>query len=98
MSVREEPEEDELERLSLPDDRRLDFVEGATGKRLDLSELHLYTASNAATTCSSSRGEMPRLSRSSGAARSGRTSSHAASPRTAWAASGSVSSEIRLRD
>ena len=87
VSVREEAEPDELERLPLADDRLLDLVEHLGGELLDLCELH-QTLSSASTTWASSRGGIPFASRSSGAGRSGRTSSQASSPRIARAVSG----------
>ena len=86
VPVGEEPEEDELERIALPDDRLLDLVEDADRRApVPRRAPRLHGLQRSRRPASSSCGEMPRLSRSSGAARSGRTSSQAASPRAACA-------------
>jgi hypothetical protein len=40
VTVREQPEQDELERVALPDDRSLDLVEDAGGLILDAIQIH----------------------------------------------------------
>ena len=84
VTVGEEPEPDELERLALADDGLLDLVEHRARDLADLRELH-QMRSNESTVAISSAGGMPRPSRSSGGGRSARTSSQVASPRTAHA-------------
>ena len=56
VTVGEEPEQDELERLALADDGLLDLVEHPIGELPDLGELHAHTRSSESTTRVSSSG------------------------------------------
>jgi hypothetical protein len=49
VPVAQEAEEDELEHLTLADDRLLHFVEDLTGELADLCELHQMRSSESAT-------------------------------------------------
>jgi hypothetical protein len=97
VSVGEEREEDELERLALVHDDGLDLVENSIREDAHLREVHRHIASRVSTTRESSLGVMPRPMRSPGAGLDGRTSSQVSSPRMRLAASKSVSSSTRRR-
>ena len=76
MAVGEEPEQDELERLTLADNGPLDLRQDAFGPRariLDGGQI----ASTSSTTMRSSSRVGPLASRSTGGRRSGRTTSQA---------------------
>src|SRR5205085_8451344 len=96
VPVGEEAEQHELERLSFPDDRAPDLVEDPLRDLRDALEV-AQIASTASTRARSRAGEIPFPNRSAGAPRSGRRSTHASSPSTARAASGSLSRSIPRR-
>ena len=92
VAVGEHPEQDELERLALADDRPLDLVEDPARAALAPASSTLASTSSLSDSQASLDRRARRaldgvdrsgVNRSSGASRSGRTSSHSSSPRAA---------------
>ena len=75
MAVRKEAEQQELERIALPDDRLLDLIDHRARDPADLGEVH-QMASKSVTSSRRSCSGMPGAKRSLGSGRSGRSSSH----------------------
>jgi hypothetical protein len=91
VTVGQEAEQHELERLALADDGALDLVEHALGLRPGLFDGG-QIASSSSTTSRSSGTLGPTARRFSGGGRSGRTSSQHAAPTSSRAREGSASS------